>query len=116
VRFKLDQNLPLALVPLLSSAGHDAHTTKEEGLDGAGDPLIAAACLSEQRALLTFDVDFADIRAYPPEDYHGLLVLRLSNQAIPHVLAVVTHLLPLLKSEPVSGHLWVVEDTQVRIR
>ena len=38
---------------------------------GAVDPDVAQACQKEARALVTLDLDFSDIRAYPPEDYQG---------------------------------------------
>jgi predicted nuclease of predicted toxin-antitoxin system len=116
MRFKLDENLPEALTAVFLGAGHDAHTVGAEGLVGAKDPLVLAACLRENRALVTFDLDFADIRAYPPAEYPGLMVLRLRSQAAPHVITVLTHALPLLATEALVGHLWLIEDSQVRIR
>jgi hypothetical protein len=38
-------------------------------------------------ALVTLDTDFCDIRKYSPQDYHGLIVLRLKRQDKPHVLS-----------------------------
>ena len=34
----------------------------------------------KSRVLLTLDLDFANIRAYPPERYPGIIVLRLKTQ------------------------------------
>ena len=34
---------------------------------GAVDPDVAQACQKEARALVTLDLDFSDIRAYPPK-------------------------------------------------
>ena len=48
---------------------------------GTSDENLARTCRSELRALLTFDVGFADLRAYPPEEYAGFIVLRLSSQS-----------------------------------
>ena len=45
-------------------------------LDGAPDSYISIVCRREKRALITLDTDFADIRAYPPQDFSGLIVLR----------------------------------------
>jgi len=59
---------------------------------------------------------FADIIAYPPHLYPGLIVLRVTNQRKPHVLAVFSRILPLLKPEEIQGHLWIVEESRVRIR
>jgi predicted nuclease of predicted toxin-antitoxin system len=77
MRLKLDENQPQALLAMFRGAGHDAETAGDEGLAGKADADLAAHCRVARRALLTFDLDFADLRQYPPEQYPGLLVLRL---------------------------------------
>lgn len=114
--FKLDENLPADLGDLLRTADHDAVTVTEQGLGGAPDTRVAEVCRGEGRVLLTLDLDFADIRAYPPEEHAGLIVLRLSHQDKHSVSRVVQNILPLLKTEPLAEHLWVVDEHTVRIR
>ena len=65
---------------------------------------------------MSCDLDFANIRDYPPADYPGLIVLRLANQSRPHVLRVFHSVLDLLDREVLAGCLWVVEEHRVRIR
>ena len=116
MRFKLDENLPAEAADILRAAGHDAATVSEQGLGGAPDPAVSAVCRVERRALVTLDTDFADLRAYPPEVYVGLVVLRLRRQDRPHVVAVLQRLLPLFDAEPLDGRLWIVDEQRVRIR
>ena len=85
-------------------------------MSGETDPNVVAECEREGRALVTLDTDFADIRTYPPEDYPGLLVLRLRRQDKPHVLDVLRGVLPLLKTEQLRERLWIVDDNRIRIR
>jgi len=66
--------------------------------------------------LLTLDVDFADIRTYPPERFDGLIVMRLAQQEKPHLLAVLEGILPMLETEQIHGRLWIVEESRVRVR
>ena len=80
MKFKLDENLPAELNPLLRQRGHEAHSVRDEHLEGSPDEAIAQTCHSEQRILITLDLDFADIRLYPPEESPGIIVLRLSRQ------------------------------------
>lgn len=115
-RFKLDENLPAELTGLLRTAGHEAATAVQQELGGEPDTRLAEACRGEQRVLLTLDLDFGDIRTYPPEAHAGLIVLRPARQDKPSVLRVVERILPLLKAEPLAGHLWVVDEHSVRIR
>lgn len=78
MRFKTDENLHPDVAGFLRAKGHDALTVWDQGLRGRPDADIAEVCRSESRALVTLDVGFADIRAYPPQNYPGLIVLRLS--------------------------------------
>ena len=75
-----------------------------------------SVCQREKRALITLDTDFADIRAYPPQEFPGLIVLRLHGQEKTHVLEILDHLMRVLSSEPLEQHLWIVEETRIRIR
>ncbi|MBP7049571.1 MAG: hypothetical protein KBE65_01005 [Phycisphaerae bacterium] len=68
------------------------------------------------RALITLDTDFADIRTYPPAEYPGLLVLRLVKQSTPEVLRVIRRLLEVLKTADCRGQLWIVEPERIRVR
>lgn len=116
MRFKVDENLPVEITDLLRQAGHDAATVMEQALSGSADRTLASICQHEGRAVLTLDLDFGDIRNYPPDKFAGIIVLRLLRQDKPHVLEVVRHLLPLLVAEPLAGHLWIVDEAKVRIR
>lgn len=57
--------------------------------------------------LVTFDVGFADIHAYPPGDFAGLIVLRLQRQDRRAVVRVITRLLDSLIERPLAGQLWM---------
>lgn len=116
MRFKTDENLPIEVVELLRQHQHDALSVPEQQMAGQTDPLVAQVCRSEGRALVTCDLDFSDIRAYPPQDYPGLIVLRPAVQTISSLLRLMNRALPLLGQEPLAGHIWIVDDHQVRIR
>jgi len=115
-KFKVDENLPTAAAELLASAGHDAVTVGDQHMVGEADTNVAIVCQREARAVVTLDLDFADIRVYPPSDYAGIIVLRLARLDKPRVLSVLQRLLPVLEHEPLAGKLWIVEETSVRVR
>jgi predicted nuclease of predicted toxin-antitoxin system len=71
MRAKLDENMPIEAVDLVRAAGWDCETVYDEGLSGVGDSDVAEVCQPEGRVLFTLDLDFADIRAYPPSEYLG---------------------------------------------
>jgi len=79
-------------------------------------PDVAAACQREGRTLLTLDLDFADIRLYPPPSFPGIIVLRLATQSRPHVLQSVRRLLPVLTESNLAASLWIVDEHSIRVR
>src|SRR5262245_47421523 len=116
MNFKIDENLPSELALALRAAGHEALTVVDQGLGGHPDVHVAEICKREQRALVTLDVDFANVQAFPPAEYSGLIVLRVQRQDKPHVLAVFERIMPLLATEPLVRKLWIVDEHRVRLR
>ena len=82
MRCKIDEHLPLEIKDLLVQHQHDSVMVAAQGMAGCIDPDLAQVCQKEARALLTLDLDFSDIRTYPPEDYHGIVVFRPAIQNI----------------------------------
>lgn len=101
---------------VLRDAGYEADTVLDEALGGTSDSRLAAICQQEGRLLFTLDGDFGDIRTYPPNEYPGIIILRPRTQSIPDVVALIRRILPVLATEFVTGHLWVVTEDRVRIR
>lgn len=116
MRFKIDENLPVEVAELLRAAGHDADTVHDEGLAGAPDARISAIVRDERRVLVTLDFDFADIRAYPPSEYGGIVVLWLRTHERDAVIRLMARALEVLIHEPISGKLWIVEEARIRVR
>ena len=115
-RFKLDENIPRDAAALLMQAGHEVHTVLAEQLGGNPDPRVFDASQAERRVLVTFDLDFSDIRAYPPAGHHGIWVLRPHTQSVENTLALLRAALSLVETEPTTARLWIVEPARVRIR
>lgn len=116
MRFKTDENLPVEVADLLRQEGHDALGVADQQLAGHSDPKLAEVIRMERRALITLDLDFSDIRSYPPSDYFGIIVLRPALQSVSAILRVMTRVVAMLATEPLTGTLWIVEEHQVRIR
>jgi len=49
VKFKLDEYLPAFVREAFGEMGHDAHSVAEEGLSGAFDENVLAACIAVKR-------------------------------------------------------------------
>ncbi len=115
-KFKLDENMPNEATAVLREAGHDAVSIMDQQLGGQADESVATVCRQEGRVVVTLDLDFADIRAYPPADYPGIIVLRLARLDKQRVLSVMRRLIPLVSQEALTGRLWIVGESSVRVR
>ena len=116
MKFKIDENLPVDVRKLLQQAQHEAATIADEGLSGAQDREILRVWKEEQRSLVTLDMDFANVTAYPPQECAGLVVLRLRRQDTRSVLDALQRALPLMEEDRLKQRLWIVEEDRVRIR
>lgn len=118
MRFFLDANLPRAAVAIVEKFGHTAEFARDAGLGSAPDEVIAERARSTQAALITRDLDFADVRRYPPGDYHGIVILRLPDDAVATDIAAVLERF-LAESQFVSQlrtRLAIVDEARVRFR
>ena len=116
MRPKLDESMPNDAADALRTAGWECDTVHDEGMSGADDSLVASVCRTEGRVLFTLDLDFADIRAYPPSGYPGIVVLRPDRPSRDGVLALLARALPVLSKEWVAHQLWIVEASRIRTR
>lgn len=81
MHFLLDANIPRSAAALLRSLGHQVQDVRDVLPNGAQDATVAEKARSERLVLVSRDFDFADIRNYPPENYNGIIVLELPDDA-----------------------------------
>lgn len=118
MKFLLDANIPRSAAALLRSLGHEVEDVRDVLPSGAEDDAVAGRARSERLVLVSRDFDFADIRNYPPADYHGLLVLELPEDA---TAAQINKTLETFVSnrdflERIPGRLAIVSLWRVRFR
>ncbi len=116
MKFKLDENMPGDFAVHLRTLGHDAVDVVEEGLAGEDDPPVLDAATREVRILLTFDLDFADIRHYPPDTHAGIVVFRLQDQRWKCLKGPVDRLLASQVLDTLNRGLAIVDESRVRSR
>lgn len=116
MRFKIDENLPVEAATLFIARGHDAVTVIAQTLSGSADSDIAQVCIQEERILVTLDLDFANIRAYPPQHFPGFVVFRVGRQSKPYLLNLLQNVLPYIDQKEWKHQLWIIEETRIRIR
>jgi predicted nuclease of predicted toxin-antitoxin system len=115
MKLKLDENLGTKAAELLREAGHDVSTVPEQNLYSTPDKELIALCRTQQRCLVTLDLDFANPLIFKPEDYFGIAVLRLPPKASPKDLYdTAKSLIGGLELEGIEGKLWIVEKGRIR--
>ena len=116
MHFKIDENLSEDVAERFCLSGFEASTVIEQGLKGYSDESIAEMCRSAKHVIVSLDLDFGDVRDYPPSEFSGIIVLRLSRQGHDAVLRVINRVISNLKRETVTGRLWIVDEHRLRIR
>jgi predicted nuclease of predicted toxin-antitoxin system len=118
MRFLIDANLPRAAIVVCQKFGHQVEFARDIGLAAASDEQIAARANQSSAALLTRDMDFADVRRYPPDQYPGIVVLRLPDTAVAlEIVRVLERFLMVPEFlEALAGRLAIVEVDRVRFR
>jgi len=118
MKFLLDANMPRSTLDVLRAHKHEAWHVKGIGLGDATDERIAAQARGLNAALVTRDLDFADVRAYPPESAPGFLVLRVpDNWTAARILALMQRFLGMTDLVArIPGHLVMLDPRQVRFR
>ncbi len=66
--------------------------------------------------LVTLDLDFANIQAYPPGHDAGIIVLRLNRQDKVAIVSLLRRVLSVLQERNPLGELWIVQQNRIRFR
>jgi predicted nuclease of predicted toxin-antitoxin system len=116
VKFKLDENMPTDLATMLRQEGHDITDVIEEGLAGEDDRPVLQEAARENRILVTFDLDFADIRTFPPGSHAGIVVFRLQDQRWCCLESPARRSLSETNLERLEKGLAIVDESRIRFK
>ena len=116
MKLKLDENLSRHLKPVLIGLGHDVLTAADENLLSHPDTEIAQAAKEEQRMLMTLDVEFADLRTYPPGSHPGVILSRPLSLSPLSVNTFITDFVRRTDLGKLAACVAVVDPVHVRVR
>lgn len=80
MRFLADAGISPKTVEFLRRRGHDAIHVRELAMQRAADRLLAEKARTEDRILLTFDLDFGAILALGVVDRPSVVIFRLADE------------------------------------
>ena len=103
-------------VNLLRSWGRDVLTAQEVGLAGRPDEEILAYATMHERVLITIDIDFSNIRHYPPKFHKGIIVAKIRPRHAEAVHIVLEYLLNHIDPDRLSKSLVIVDQNKYRVR
>lgn len=116
MKFKLDENFGTRTQQLFRSHGHDVMTVRDQQLQGCSDQRLYDVCHTAQRCLVTLDLVFSDVLRFPPQESHGIVVIRVPhNPTLPLLEQLVRQFLKSLETLPVDKKLWIVETGRIRV-
>lgn len=115
MKIKLDENLGQQGAILLRDAGHEVATVLEQELCAADDHTLISICQQEQRCLVTLDLDYANPLLFKPDEYAGIVVLRLPPKATyADLLDAIHTLIKGLTKAKVNNKLWIIHKGRIR--
>jgi predicted nuclease of predicted toxin-antitoxin system len=112
----VDENVQGLTVDFLRSLGHDVRSVKDLGLTSLADPVIFEHARKTKRVLLTYNVDFADIRQLFGKHHSGIIRLRISNQRLVYMHPVLQRALGRIADLDLSNSLVTISDKRIRMR
>lgn len=119
LRFFVDHCVPRSVIQALRGAGYEVLLLKQYIPADSPDPLVISKAQELDAILVSLDGDFADIVAYPPQRYKGIICLQLRNhpEVIPELMEKLLAFLS-DNSDPryYEGKLFLVEAHRIRVR
>jgi predicted nuclease of predicted toxin-antitoxin system len=119
LRFLADHCVANSVVQTLRDAGNEVLRVRDILPVESPDTVVIAKAQEVGAILLSLNGDFADIVAYPPRNYKGIVTLQMRNHAeiLPHLMARLMGYLGIYPTiEHYRGKLLVVEVDRVRVR
>ena len=107
-----NENLPRNIVAFLQTKGLNVVRVTP----GTSDSKIALQARREKRIIITFDSDFANILAYPPQDFFGIIRLKVNPPFANVVIGSLQAVFKRFKTQKeFRGKLIIAEPATVRV-
>ena len=116
MRFLADMAVSLSTVAWLRDQGYDVTHLREEGLQRAEDADILEKARTEERVLLTLDLDFGYLMAISGQNLPSIIIFRLGNESAEIVTQRLADTLDVCVSDLEQGAVVTVNEDKIRVR
>jgi len=119
LRLFADQCVPHSVIEALRAAGHEVLRLREHIPPDSPDDAVMSTAQALDAVLVSLNGDFADIVAYPPSRYQGIVAIQVRNhpEVLPQLLSrLEAYLSEHPEMEHYRGQLFLVEVHRIRIR
>ncbi len=116
MRFLADMGVSQLVVEWLRVNGHETVHLRDEGLHRLPDSDIFLKAASEQRIVLTYDLDFGEILAGSGGQIVSVILFRLRNARTDFVIQRLADVLESSSAELLQGAIVIVEDGRHQVR
>ena len=119
MRFFADHCISNAVIKTLHDVGHEVLRLRDFLPKDSPDSFVIAKAQELDSILISLNGDFADIVAYPPKQYKGIISLQVKNhpEIVPQLMETLKNY---LSDNPEMGHykgkLFLVEAHRIRVR
>lgn len=112
MKFLIDENVRKEIIDFIKGLGYDVLLAPQ----GSKDEEIAKIAKEEDRIILTHDIHFADILAYPPKEFNGIIRIRIHPPNAETIITALKNLLQKLPLSEIDKKLIILEEDGFRIR
>jgi predicted nuclease of predicted toxin-antitoxin system len=119
LRFFTDHCVPNSIIRVFRDAGYEVLRLADYIPADSIDSVVVSKAQELDAILVSLDADFADIVAYPPAMYSGIIALQVGNhpEVIPRlVVALKDYLSAHPDMNHYDGKLLLVEAHRIRVR
>ena len=113
----VDEDMHRSVAEPLKQLGHRVLDVRDHGLRGASDQEVFAFAQRQGAALLTGDLGFANLLAFPLGSHQGIIVARFPHElSTQRINEEILRGLEGIKDEEIEGSLIILEPGRVRMR
>lgn len=116
MKLLVDADLPAALTQALRAQRHDVLDVRELQPPVMPDQAVYQRAVTDQRILLTRDLDFSNVLTFRPKAPVGIVVLRVRALSPPEVVALVEDAFHRLSEPQWQGAITIIQPGRYRRR